>query len=83
MNQIHSSDLAESGDVLLTAADVAARLNIAKTSTYGLLAKGHITHFRIGRSVRVRETDLGAYLESVRVAQATSPPPKYVRYPQA
>ena len=54
-------------DRLLTAGDVASRLNISRSQAYQLLRKGDIPCVRMGRTIRVRPADLEAYiLQNVR-----------------
>ncbi|MDD2786019.1 MAG: helix-turn-helix domain-containing protein [Patescibacteria group bacterium] len=62
---------------LLTATDVARRLNITRTGVYALLARGDVPHFRIGRLVRVREADLDSFLARCRVAPVPRIPQLY------
>jgi len=50
-------------DRLLTAGDVASRLNISKAKAYQLLQRGEIPCARMGRSTRVRPVDLEAYVK--------------------
>jgi len=47
---------------LLRAVDVARRLSISRSLVYQLLLRGDIPTVRIGRSVRVRESDLEGYI---------------------
>lgn len=65
---------------LLTASDVARRLNMAKSGVYALLARGDISHFRIGRLVRIREADLDAFLGKCQVASVAQSPHLYAVY---
>lgn len=51
---------------LLTAADLVDRLQISKSQAYQLLRSGDIATVHLGRSVRVTEEDLQAYLKSIR-----------------
>jgi excisionase family DNA binding protein len=54
-------------DRLLTAGDVASRLNISKAKAYQLLQRGEIPCIRMDRTTRVRLADLEAYiLQNVR-----------------
>ena len=54
-------------DRLLTAGDVASRLNISKAKAYQLLQRGEIPCIRMGRTIRVRPAELEAYiLQNVR-----------------
>ena len=50
-------------DRLLTAGDVASRLNISKAKTYQLLQRGEIPCIRMDKTTRVRLTDLEAYIQ--------------------
>ncbi len=49
---------------LLRLHEVADRLAISTSMAWKLIAHGHLPSVRIGRAVRVRPTDLEAYLES-------------------
>ncbi|MDD2786025.1 MAG: helix-turn-helix domain-containing protein [Patescibacteria group bacterium] len=68
---------------LLTAADVARRLNMATSGVYALLARGELAHLRIGRLVRVREADLDVFLGKCTVAPVARTPHLYAVYPEA
>ena len=48
---------------LLKPQDVALRLKISRAMAYRLLTTGELPSVRIGRIVRVRETDLEAYIQ--------------------
>jgi excisionase family DNA binding protein len=50
-------------DRLLTAGDVASRLNISKAKAYQLLQRGEIPCIRMNRTTRVRPADLEAYIK--------------------
>lgn len=52
---------------LLKAFDVAECLNICLSQAYKLMQKGEIPTIRIGRSVRVCESDLEAFIQKRRV----------------
>ncbi len=47
---------------LLTVAEVAAHLRVSTMTVYRLLKAGELPSVRIGKSFRVREDDLDAYL---------------------
>jgi excisionase family DNA binding protein len=47
---------------LLRLDEVAERLSISKSMAWKLVAYGHIRSVRIGRAVRVRPSDLDAYV---------------------
>jgi len=49
-------------DRLLTAGDIASRLNISKAKAYQLLQRGEIPCIRMDRTTRVRPVDLEAYI---------------------
>lgn len=54
---------------LLTVEQVAARLGLSEGHTRRLISEREIAHVRVGaRSIRVSESDLGAYLERKRRA---------------
>ncbi len=48
---------------LLKPEDVASTLSLAKSTVYKLLQVGDIPSIKIGRSVRVRPTDLDDFIE--------------------
>lgn len=50
------------GTQLLSPQEVAARLKVSRAMAYKLLSSRAIPLVRIGRSVRVRECDLEAYI---------------------
>jgi excisionase family DNA binding protein len=52
--------------LLLTPAEVAAALNLGRSTVYLLIADGSIRSVRIGRSRRVTIADLNAYVENLR-----------------
>ena len=53
-------------DDFLTAAEAAKRLRTSKRGVYDWLAQGEISHYRVGRLLRIRATDLVSYLERRR-----------------
>jgi excisionase family DNA binding protein len=59
MNNVQIDERAE----LLRVAQVASTLNISRALTYRLLRNGEIPAIRIGHAVRVRPSDLRAYVE--------------------
>jgi putative molybdopterin biosynthesis protein len=68
---------------LLTAADIAGRLSIAKSAVYALAVRGELSHFRVGKLVRFREEDLSQFLERSRVETTSFVHDRpYVRHPQ-
>jgi excisionase family DNA binding protein len=59
MNQsFHGSE-----DIILTIPEVARYLKISKSKIYRLLSKKEIPHIKIGRNVRIRQTDLQTWVE--------------------
>ena len=60
--------MASSGDNIseakfLTIAEVAAQMRVSKMTVYRLVHSGDLPAVRVGRSVRVPESDVHAYLE--------------------
>ena len=86
MDSQHDKGASPSSDALLTAAEVAAKLNIAKTAVYAMVSRGEISHYRIGRLVRIHQDDVDAFLGIRHTERAdfdSSSKFSYVRYPQA
>jgi excisionase family DNA binding protein len=54
-------------EALLKGEDVARILNISRAQAYILMQEGDLPTVRMGRTVRVRPADLGAFIDS-RVA---------------
>lgn len=52
---------------LLTVAEVASVMRVSRMTVYRLIRRGQLKAIRVGRNYRVREEDLGAYLESAAV----------------
>ncbi len=50
-------------DPILTIPEVARYLKISKSKIYRLLSKNEIPHIKIGRNVRIRQTDLRIWVE--------------------
>lgn len=50
-------------DELLTLAELEEWLKVSRTTIYRLLSTGEIPSYRIGRTVRVRRTDVDRWLE--------------------
>lgn len=65
---------------MLTPEQVAERLSIARSGLYNLLSQGKLAHFRIGRVIRIRESDLTTFLDTQRVDGFS---PAYVSYPKS
>jgi excisionase family DNA binding protein len=59
MNQsFHRSE-----DTILTIPEVAGYLKMSKSKIYDLVSKKEIPHIKIGRNVRIRQTDLQMWIE--------------------
>jgi putative molybdopterin biosynthesis protein len=56
--------------VLLTAEEAAAQLKIKKYTVYELIKRGELPSSRVGKQVRISQSDLNAYLESGKVRPA-------------
>jgi excisionase family DNA binding protein len=52
-----------SGNKVLTIPEVAAYLKISKSKIYYLVSQKQIPHLKLGRNVRIRESDLQEWLE--------------------
>lgn len=77
IDSISSSDLPENSrpvkstvpPMLMTVAEVAARLQVSPSSVYLLIERGLLSHHRIGArrgAIRITEENLAHYLESCR-----------------
>lgn len=49
---------------MLTVAEIAAELRVSKMTVYRLVNERQLPSVRVGRSVRVRRSDLDAYLDT-------------------
>ena len=54
----------------LTAPEIADVLKISRASSYRLLSKGEIPYVKFGRTLRVRDLDLEAFIARKMVGQA-------------
>ena len=52
-----------SEDTILTIPEVARYLKMSKSKIYDLVSKKEIPHIKIGRNVRIRQTDLQIWME--------------------
>jgi len=52
-----------SADKVFTIPEVAAYLKISKSKIYYLVSQKQIPHLKVGRNVRIRESDLQKWLE--------------------
>jgi excisionase family DNA binding protein len=50
-------------DPILTIPEVALYLKISKSKIYNLVSRKEIPHLKIGRNVRIRQTDLQRWIE--------------------
>jgi excisionase family DNA binding protein len=57
-------------DTIYTIPEVARYLKLSRSKVYLLVTQGQIPYVRIGRNVRIRETDLKMWIEE----NAVSPP---------
>jgi excisionase family DNA binding protein len=76
-----ASDEASRATSFLKATEVARRLGVGKTSLYGWLARGDIASYRVGRLIRIKESDVEAFMSHHRVERST--PHTYERRPQS
>jgi excisionase family DNA binding protein len=49
---------------LLTVREVAEAMRVSTMTVYRLIRAGHIPAIRVGKHFRIREADLGTYLEA-------------------
>ena len=54
----------ESGDRLLTVAEVAATMRVSNMTVYRLIKSGELPALRVGKNYRVRESDVDRYLSA-------------------
>ena len=50
-------------DKLLTVKELQEQLNVSRSMAWKLVHSGEIPHVKIGRCVRVRESDVAAFIE--------------------
>ena len=55
-------------DSVFTIPEVAKHLKLSRSKVYYLVQQRKIPHVRIGRNVRIKESDLYAWMEQNRVA---------------
>lgn len=58
-----------------TPEEIAERLNLSKSSIYGLLRSGELESIKIGAQYRVPESVLDAFLEARKVRKKGASPP--------
>lgn len=69
---VRSSSSAGADKVLLTVEEAAARLNLGRTSVFGLIKQGKLDSVRIGRSRRIPVRALELYAERLMEEQCRS-----------
>ncbi len=57
-------------DEIMTVPEVAKYLKMSKAKLYYLIQRKEIPHIRIGRNVRIRESDLTKWLEKHHYTQS-------------
>ena len=60
----------QSGDRLLTVAEVAATMRVSNMTVYRLIKSGDLAALRVGKNYRIRESDMDRYLEQRQVEGA-------------
>ena len=58
-------------DKFYTVPEVADLLQLSKSKMYRIVQRGEIPHVKIGRNVRILETDLEEWIEVMRSEQST------------
>jgi len=58
--------LPEAPERLLTVREVAERLGVCTATVYGLCERGELSHVRVSNAIRIRPSDLNAFLERDR-----------------
>jgi excisionase family DNA binding protein len=61
-----------SGDKVFTIPEVAAYLKISRSKIYYLVSQKQIPHLKVGRNVRIRESDLQKWLDLQTEKMSTS-----------
>jgi excisionase family DNA binding protein len=59
--------------VLLTVSEVAGQLRIHKSVMYDWLRRGEIAYCRVGRLIRIRESDIVSFIKRNRVDGRPTP----------
>jgi excisionase family DNA binding protein len=68
MRRRGSKETHSMNDSVYTIPEVARHLKLSKSKVYYLVQQRKIPHVRIGRNVRIKESDLRAWVEENRVA---------------
>jgi putative molybdopterin biosynthesis protein len=55
------------GTKWLTVEQVADELEVGRRTIHGLIDKGAIPGYKVGRVIRIKRADMDAYLESIRI----------------
>lgn len=58
---------------LYTIPEVAKYLKMSKSKVYAMVQRGTIPHIRIGKNVRIRDTDLTKWLEKHQEGETVTP----------
>jgi len=68
-----ASEISPSGPGFLTVPETAERMRVSKMTVYRLIRSGKLPAVQIGKTYRVKETDLEEYLDAsyVHVAEVT------------
>lgn len=66
---------------MYTPADLMEILSLSRSATYSLLREGEIQHYKVGRNLRVSESDIASYLESRRMPTRFEDQDLEKRYP--
>ncbi|MGH8899759.1 MAG: helix-turn-helix domain-containing protein [Egibacteraceae bacterium] len=57
---------------LWTVAEVAEHMRVSNMTVYRLIKAGHLPAVRVGKNYRIRDVDLGEYLEASRTGRRES-----------
>lgn len=69
-------------DEIFTIPEVAKYLKMSKSKLYYLVQRNQIPHVRIGRNVRIRKSDLNAWIEANCIKYALIEGFSYPNYPR-
>jgi excisionase family DNA binding protein len=67
-NMSDISNLVSKTDILLTASDIAKRMNVSQATAYLWMREGRIPTIRLNNMIRVREKDLEEFIQMRREA---------------
>ena len=60
----------QSGDRLLTVAEVAGTMRVSNMTVYRMIKSGELAAIRVGKNYRIRESDVDRYLDARQVEGA-------------